>query len=83
MGKARRSRRRGAGQLDGPVDGWFIYRTSELEGVLKREVRELEQEGLAFLARNVERIELDGEPGFGTITGIYGLDSLPVRFTRA
>ena len=39
------------------------------------------QEGLAFLARNVERIELDGEPGFGTITGIYGLDSLPVRFT--
>ena len=41
------------------------------------------QEGLAFLARNVERIELDGEPGFGTITGIYGLDSLPVRFTLA
>jgi cytochrome P450 len=39
------------------------------------------QEGLAFLARNVEGIELDGEPGFGTITGIYGLDSLPVRLT--
>ena len=41
------------------------------------------QEALAFLARNVERVELDGEPEFGTITGIYGLDSLPVRFTLA
>ncbi len=41
------------------------------------------QEGLAFVARNVERVELDGEPEFGTITGIYGLDSLPVRFTLA
>ncbi len=41
------------------------------------------EEGLAFVARNVERVELDGEPEFGTITGIYGLDSLPVRFTLA
>ena len=41
------------------------------------------QEALAFLARNFERIELDGEPEYGTITGIYGLDRLPVRFTRA
>ena len=41
------------------------------------------EEGLAFVARNVERVELDGEPEFGTTTGIYGLDSLPVRFTLA
>jgi cytochrome P450 len=41
------------------------------------------QEALAFLARKVERIELDGEPGYGTITGIYGLDSLPVRLVAA
>jgi cytochrome P450 len=38
------------------------------------------QEGLAALARGVRRIELDGEPEFGTPSGIYGLDSLPVRF---
>ena len=38
------------------------------------------QEALAFLARNVERVELDGEPEFGTITGIYGLDRLPLHF---
>jgi cytochrome P450 len=37
------------------------------------------QEGLALLARRVERLELDGEPRYGTITGIYGLDALPVR----
>jgi cytochrome P450 len=41
------------------------------------------QEALAFLARSFERVELDGEPQFGTITGIYGLDELPVRLTRA
>jgi cytochrome P450 len=39
------------------------------------------QEGLAALARGVRRIELDGEPEFGTPSGIYGLESLPVRFT--
>ena len=38
------------------------------------------QEGLAALARRTERIELDGEPGFGTPSGIYGLESLPLRF---
>lgn len=37
------------------------------------------QEGLRFLAENVRSIDLDGEPGFGTITGIYGLDRLPLR----
>jgi cytochrome P450 len=36
-------------------------------------------EALAVLAQRVERIELDGEPAYGTITGIYGLERLPVR----
>jgi cytochrome P450 len=39
------------------------------------------QEGLAFLAERVRRIELDGEPEFGTVSGIYGLERLPVRLT--
>ena len=37
------------------------------------------QEGLAFLAERVRTLELDGEPEFGTPSGIYGLESLPVR----
>lgn len=37
------------------------------------------EEALAFLAARVERVELAGEPVYGTITGIYGLDSLPLR----
>jgi cytochrome P450 len=41
------------------------------------------QEGLAFLAERVRAIELDGEPEFGTPSGIYGLERLPVRLTRA
>jgi cytochrome P450 len=41
------------------------------------------QEGLAFLAERVRSIELDGEPQFGTPSGIYGLESLPVRLTLA
>jgi len=41
------------------------------------------QEGLAFLARGVERLELAGEPERQGVSGIYGLDSLPVRFTAA
>jgi cytochrome P450 len=41
------------------------------------------QEALAFLAERVERVELDGEPEYGTITGIYGLDALPLRLVRA
>jgi cytochrome P450 len=41
------------------------------------------QEGLSFLAENVPRIELDGEPEFGTPSGIYGLDKLPLRLLRA
>jgi cytochrome P450 len=41
------------------------------------------QEGLAALARRAERIEPAGEPQFGTPSGIYGLDALPLRITWA
>jgi cytochrome P450 len=41
------------------------------------------QEGLAFLAEHVTAIELDGEPAFGTPSGIYGLETLPIRWTLA
>jgi cytochrome P450 len=40
-------------------------------------------EGLAFLAAQLEDLELDGDPEYGTITGIYGLESLPIRFRQA
>jgi cytochrome P450 len=39
------------------------------------------QEGLAALARRAGRIELAGEPEFGTPSGIYGLETLPLRLT--
>jgi cytochrome P450 len=35
-------------------------------------------EGLAFLAEHVRAIRLDGEPEFGTPSGIYGLEALPL-----
>jgi cytochrome P450 len=38
------------------------------------------EEGLAFLARRMPRLELDGEPEFESILGIYGLAKLPIRF---
>ncbi len=38
------------------------------------------REALSFLARRVRGLELDGEPEFETITGIYGLARLPIRF---
>jgi cytochrome P450 len=41
------------------------------------------QEALAFLAERIERLELDGEPEFGTPSGIYGLDKLPLVLVRA
>jgi cytochrome P450 len=41
------------------------------------------QEALAFLAQSVVSIELGGEPEFGTPSGIYGLESLPLRLTPA
>jgi cytochrome P450 len=41
------------------------------------------QEALAFLGERVAAIELDGEPEFGTPSGIYGLESLPLRLKFA
>jgi cytochrome P450 len=38
------------------------------------------QEGLALLAERVQRVELAGEAEFGTPSGIYGLDTLPLAF---
>jgi cytochrome P450 len=37
------------------------------------------QEAVAFLAERVETVTLDGAPEFGTPSGIYGLERLPVR----
>jgi len=39
------------------------------------------QEGLAFLSQRMHELELDGEPDYEGISGIYGLARLPVRFT--
>jgi cytochrome P450 len=36
------------------------------------------QEGLAFLGHHVRSITITGEPDFGTPSGIYGLESLPL-----
>jgi cytochrome P450 len=41
------------------------------------------QEALAFLAPRMPRLELDGEPVFEGITGIYGLSELPLRFAAS
>ena len=41
------------------------------------------QEALAFLAPRLSGLALDGEPQFDSITGIYGLRALPVRFATA
>lgn len=38
------------------------------------------EEGLAFLAPRLPDLRLDGEPVFGTIQGIYGLDALPIAW---
>ncbi len=38
------------------------------------------EEGLAFLAREMPRLELDGEPTYESILGIYGLTELPIKF---
>src|SRR5579872_2915308 len=40
------------------------------------------EEALAFLAPRLRALRLDGEPRFGTIQGIYGLDSLPIAWDR-
>lgn len=39
------------------------------------------EEALGFLARNVDSLELDGEPVYESILGIYGLAELPIRFS--
>ncbi len=39
------------------------------------------QEGLAFLSKRMGSLELDGEPVFDSVNGIYGLLELPIRFT--
>jgi cytochrome P450 len=41
------------------------------------------QESLVFLAGRLKGLELDGEPVYGTITGLYGLESLPIRFLES
>jgi len=38
------------------------------------------QEALAFLAGHMPGLALDGEPAYGSIDGIYGLDALPIRW---
>jgi cytochrome P450 len=40
------------------------------------------REGLAFLAEHVRSVRLDGEPEFGTPSGIYGLEKLPLVLER-
>jgi cytochrome P450 len=40
-------------------------------------------EALLFLAARVESFALDGDPRYGSINGVYGLESLPVRFEPA
>jgi cytochrome P450 len=39
------------------------------------------QEALAHLAPRMPDLRLAGEPAYGTIDGIYGLDALPLRWT--
>jgi cytochrome P450 len=38
------------------------------------------QEAVNFLAPRTQGLALDGEPEYGTIDGIYGLDALPIRW---
>jgi cytochrome P450 len=41
------------------------------------------QEALAFLAERVSSLRLDGHPEFGTPSGIYGLEKLPLKLDLA
>jgi len=41
------------------------------------------QEALAFLPARMPGLDLDGEPELGSVHGIYGLDTLPIRWTTA
>ncbi|HEY3945497.1 MAG TPA: cytochrome P450 [Solirubrobacteraceae bacterium] len=40
------------------------------------------QEALTFLAERIAVLELDGEPRYGTPSGIYGLEALRLRLVR-
>jgi cytochrome P450 len=40
-------------------------------------------EALAFVARHTARLEPAGEPVLQSVSGIYGVDALPLRFTPA
>ncbi len=41
------------------------------------------EEGLRFFAERFETLELAGDPELQTVSGIYGIDSLPVRVSPA
>lgn len=41
------------------------------------------EEGLTFLAGKIEKLELAGPPDLQTVSGIYGIDSLPLRIEAA
>lgn len=41
------------------------------------------EEGLTFLAGKIEKLELAGVPDLQTVSGIYGIDSLPLRVAAA
>lgn len=41
------------------------------------------EEGLTFLAGRIEKLELAGPPELQTVSGIYGIDSLPLRIEAA
>jgi cytochrome P450 len=41
------------------------------------------QEALGFLAEHVTSLAITGEPTFGTPSGIYGLETLPLRLEQA
>jgi cytochrome P450 len=41
------------------------------------------QEGLAFLSQHLHGLQLDGEPVFEGVSGIYGLSALPISFSPA
>lgn len=41
------------------------------------------QEALQFLAERFEALELTDEPRYGTPSGIYGIESMPLRLVRS
>ena len=63
-----------------PVE-WAVYR--EVAAGPNRRLKDLRaelEEAFAFLAPRLPDLRLDGEPRFGTIQGIYGLDELPIAW---